>query len=92
MNRTQIFSTLLKDRAGMSVEFNHDEHDDGTEYVRIDFASNDEPLGGYIEIMLHKTGVDINAYDGAGDVLSTQGHHYADFKPEAQSDAQETLE
>ena len=84
MNRTQIFSTLLKDRDGMTVEFNHDEHDNGTEFIRVEFGSGDDALGGYIEIMLHDTGVDITAYNAEGDALSTQGHEYADFKPEAQ--------
>ena len=65
---------LLHLRRGMDVQVSIDSHDDGREFVRLEFGE-----GGYISLELDENGVGIEAFDAEGDVIGVDGISYDKF-------------
>ena len=65
---------LMHLRRGMAVQVSIDDHDDGREFVRLEFGE-----GGYITLELGEDGVGIAVFNAEGDVLAVNGWVYEDF-------------
>jgi len=84
-NKNEIY-TELKNRDGMTVCVSFDNHDNGIEFVRLEFQSfedDEENRGGYVQLELDNRGISIETYDAKGDVLfDPVFYSYKKFKPE----------
>jgi hypothetical protein len=67
---------LICPRANMMANVSVDNHDDGREFVRLEFGD-----GGYIELALDNDSVDIVVYDAEGDVIGFNAYPYTDLAP-----------
>ena len=67
---------LKHPRANMMADVSVDNHDDGREFVRLDFG-----YGGYIELALDNDSVDIVVYGAEGEIIGFSAYSYADLAP-----------
>lgn len=83
---------LKQSRGGMHVVVSLDSHDDGREFVRVEFSERVESgadwqaddLGGYIQIELGSRRATVSCVNAAGDVLNSFDRRYENLRPQGE--------